>query len=320
MMKIRVGSRKSRLAVVQVEEIRSLLKVKGAAVDFERIGYETRGDKDKKTSLITNTADDFFTDALDGAVLNGEIDAAIHSAKDLPRRLAPGIAIYALTPPLDSTDAFVGRVPLKDLPDGARIGTSSVIRQEEMRRLCPRAELADIRGNIGERIARVREGKYDGVIIATCALKRLGLQKEITEILPWEAAPLQGQLAVTGPEGNYKLREFFSVIDARRTYGRVVLAGAGPGDPELITLKAVRALEHADCVFYDYLINKNLLKYAPRAEKVYAGKRKGQHILSQEELSRQLKIRATPTYFINGQRVVGAREMKQALNVTLMKH
>lgn len=291
-MKIRIGSRKSRLAMVQVEEVLALLKKKGVPAEFEHTGYLTAGDKDKTTSLIDNAADDFFTDALDRAVLNGEIDAAVHSAKDLPQKLPDGIQIYALTPPLDPNDAWVGNISWKDLPDGARIGTSSAIRQAQMKRLCPRAELLDIRGNIEERIAQVREGKYDGVIIAACALKRLGLEKEIKDILPWEAAPLQGQLAVTGRAGNTRLQELFAPIDIRRTYGKVILAGAGPGDPELITIKAVKALEYADCVFYDYLINKNLLKYAPQAEKVYVGKRKGSHVLSQEELSRQLKARA----------------------------
>ena len=127
------------------------------------------------------------------------------------------------------------------------------------------------------------------MIIATCALKRLGLAKKIMEILPWEGTPLQGQLAVVGRAGNSELEEIFSRLDVRRKFGQVNLVGAGPGDPELITVKGIKILKKADCVFYDYLVHESLLDYAPFAAKINVGKRKGNATMPQRELSKLLK-------------------------------
>src|SRR3989338_5930342 len=96
--KIKIGSRASKLALVQVEEVRSLLKEKGIKISFARRTYSTRGDQNKTVSLTASPADDFFTDALDTALLNNEIDAAIHSAKDLPQPLPAGVRIFFLPP------------------------------------------------------------------------------------------------------------------------------------------------------------------------------------------------------------------------------
>lgn len=290
--KMRVGSRASRLAVIQADEIHSLLREKGIDAAFDRRTYATRGDRDMKTPLTENDADDFFTDTLDEALLNREIDIAVHSAKDLPRRMRDGLCLFALTAGLDETDAFVGKVRFGELKAGAKVGTSSEIRQKAVKALKPEVDVVDIRGPIEERMRLVESGVCDGIIVATAALKRLGLERHIKDIMPWEAAPLQGQLAVVGRAGDAGAQALFSSIDVRRTYGRVCLAGAGPGDPDLITMKAVKALKQADCVFYDYLAPKGLLVYAGNAEKVYVGKRKGEHTLPQEELSALLRQRA----------------------------
>ncbi|OGX08159.1 MAG: hypothetical protein A2Z88_09215 [Omnitrophica WOR_2 bacterium GWA2_47_8] len=290
--KIKIGSRESRLAKVQVEEILDLLKKKGVRLDFEQRFFKTKGDKDKKTSLTTSPADDFFTDSLDKALLAGKIDITVHSAKDLPQSLREGLDVLALTASIDGTDAFVGKACLKDLKRGAMIGTSSLLRKRSLKELYPRLKAVDIRGTIEERIALVEKGKCDGIIVATAALKRLGLAHLIKDIFPWEATPLQGQLAVVGRAGDLELEEIFKAIDMRKDYGKVTLAGAGPGDPELITLKGIKALQGSDCVFYDYLADKQLLEYAPQAEKIYAGKRKGEHALSQAKLSSMIRQKA----------------------------
>ncbi|MDP2654647.1 MAG: uroporphyrinogen-III C-methyltransferase [Candidatus Omnitrophota bacterium] len=290
--KLRVGSRGSRLALVQVKEIFDLLKMAGRETAYELKVCDTRGDKDKVTSLTTNPADDFFTDALDQALLSGEIDVAVHSAKDLPKDLRPGLAIYALTEPIDSRDAFVGACKFADLKPGARIGTSSLARQQGIHALNPSLKIVDLRGTIEERLRQIDEGKLDGIIVAACALKRLGLAGRITDILPFDAAPLQGQLAVTGRKGEKDLESVFGLLDVRKKFGTVTLVGAGPGDPELITLKAVAALQQADCVFYDFLVHPSLMEYAPQAEKFFVGKRKGVHTIPQDEISRRLKDKA----------------------------
>lgn len=290
--KIKVGSRGSKLALAQVEEAQALLKEKGVAVSFDRKAYSTRGDKNKTVSLTTGPADDFFTDTLDDALSAGEIDVAVHSAKDLPQTLREGLTIFALTASPDESDAFVGKVTFDQLPAGSKVATSSLLRQAQVRQINPKLQTVDIRGTIEERIQKMRDGYCDGLIVATVALKRLGLEKYIQNIMPWEAAPLQGQLAVVGRAGDSALRELFAAIDARRNYGRVFLVGAGPGDPGLITLKGVAALGSAGCVFYDYLIPAQLLDHAPTAEKIYAGKRKGSHAMPQEELNRLIRQKA----------------------------
>ena len=126
---IRVGSRASRLAKVQVEEVLDLLTRAGLKVDYEAVTFDTAGDKDRTTPLTTNPADDFFTDTLDKALLDGKIDIAVHSAKDLPKLLCKGLDIIALTESIDDTDAFIGRMKFNALPKGAKVGTSSPVRQ-----------------------------------------------------------------------------------------------------------------------------------------------------------------------------------------------
>jgi len=293
---VKIASRSSPLALAQVEEvirvIATLSKAKGKqSFTYEILKFETSGDKDK-TTPVTHSRDDFFTDTLDQALLEGKADIAIHSAKDLPQHLHEGLKIFALTQILDDKDAWVGRVRWQDLPLDARVGTSSVLRQKQILQMRPDVTIVNIRGTIGERLQLIKTGKVDGFVTAACALKRLKLESEIKDIFPWEGKPAQGQLAVVGRQNDQKLENLFSAIDARRGYGKVTLVGAGPGDGELITLKGIKALEAADCVFYDYLVDADLLKYAPQAEHIYAGKRKGEHSLSQEDLSRMLKEKA----------------------------
>ncbi|MGE0267478.1 MAG: uroporphyrinogen-III C-methyltransferase [Candidatus Omnitrophota bacterium] len=292
MEQLRVGSRNSRLAIVQVDEIERLLKEQAFTGQFIRTTYLSSGDRDKVTALTDNTKDDFFSDTIDQALLDNEIDIAVHSAKDLPKNLDSRLSIYALTKGPDDTDAFVGRTPIEQLPDGSRIGSSSLLRQEGIRQLNKNFQIVSVRGTIDERIKLVDDGKVDGVIVATVALKRLGLEGLIKNIMPWEGSALQGQLAVVGRRGDRHLKKIFEPLDVRRTYGRVTLVGAGPGDPDLITLKGVDLLKQADCVLYDYLVHKSVLDHAPAAEKIYVGKRKGEHTLRQADLSRLIRLKA----------------------------
>ncbi len=288
---MKIASRASPLALAQIEEIIRDLKARGRAFNYEILKFETAGDKDKTTPL-TNSRDDFFTDAIDRALLEGKADIAIHSAKDLPQNLHEGLKIFALTQGLDDKDAWVSRVHWKDLPPGPKVGTSSVLRQKQILGMRPDASIVNIRGTINDRLQLLKEGKVDGIVVAACALKRLKLEAKIKDIFPWEGMPLQGQLAVVGRRCDHELEGLFGAIDCRRHFGKVTLVGAGPGDCELITLKGIKALEAADCVFYDYLVDAGLLKHAPQAEHIYAGKRKGEHTLSQDDLSRMLKEKA----------------------------
>lgn len=255
-MKIRVICRNSRLSLVQVEEVKSLLP----GWDFEVNAIASLGDKNKQVPLENCNIADFFTRELDEALLKDEADIAVHSAKDLPYQIPAGLEVIALTKGMDKSDSLVSRDTLKlsKLSANPRIGTSSLIRAESIRKLRPDARIVSIRGTIEERIGLIDQGVVDAVVVATCALQRLSLDSEISEILPFETHPLQGNLAIVAKQGSEYLKQIFSPVDVRKSYGKVYLAGFGPGDPELLTVKAQKALEKADIIFFDDLIEKKL--------------------------------------------------------------
>ncbi|MBR4650214.1 MAG: uroporphyrinogen-III C-methyltransferase [Prevotella sp.] len=271
--KIRIISRQSRLALLQVEEL-----VKEAGItDYELIKTTSYGDRHKEVSLMDEgLAQDFFTRELDEALLEGRADIAVHSAKDLPNPLPDGIELLALTEGKDPSDSLVARdgLTLATLPAGSKVGTSSAQRKEELLKVRPDLVVVPIRGTIEERIAQVDSGAVDALIVATCALDRLGLSHRATERLPFKTHPLQGKLAVTG-----------------RHYGKVWLVGYGPGDPELITVKGQRLLCEADVVFYDDL--SFVPVKAPVQKYIYVGKRSGRHSHSQEEINELMYQAAT---------------------------
>ena len=210
-----MACRSSPLALIQVEEVIESLKTKGIAVNYEILKYATAGDKDKTTPLMASP-DNFFTDAIDAALLNGKADIAVHSAKDLPQNTPEGLELFALTQCLDNKDAWVGGKSWSELGPNPKVGTSSLWRQQQILQLRPDVCIVPIRGSIAERLALVKTGHLDGVVVALCALKRLKLEGEIKDIFPWEGQPLQGQLAVVGRKNDHKLKNLFSLLDVRR--------------------------------------------------------------------------------------------------------
>lgn len=209
MDKIRVIARGSRLSRLQVKEVFDRLP----EVSYEIVYVDSFGDKRMDISLLNSEApDDMFTRELDWALLYGEADVAIHSAKDLPVYLHPDLEVIALYEAFDKTDALVSRdyVRLMDLPEGSSVGTSSPLRKASLQALRPDLKIVGIRGCIEDRVQQVRSGKIDCAIVATCALKRLGMENEITEILPFPTHPMQGRLAVTAKRGRSDLRQVFT--------------------------------------------------------------------------------------------------------------
>lgn len=282
---IRVISRQSPLALLQVKEVFGFFP----EIRYQLIKQESFGDKNKQISLLENPPADIFTRELDDAILNNSADIAIHSAKDLPYPLPAGLEVIALFEAFDQSDALVSRSNsgLQTLASGARIGTSSPTRKRELLALRPDLEVVSIRGTIEERIAQVDSGHIDALIVATCALKRLGLQQRIAEILPFETHPLQGNLAITAKSGRDDLKALFAAKDIRTKYGKVTLVGFGPGNPDLLTLGGDKALEQADVIFHDDLLEQQFLdKY--KAEKIYVGKRKDRHSFEQAGINRLL--------------------------------
>jgi uroporphyrinogen III methyltransferase/synthase len=278
---IRVISRRSPLALLQVKELFALYP----ELDYEVEEVSSYGDRHKDISLMSGIAADFFTRELDEAIAEGRADVAVHSAKDLPYPLPAGQTVYCLTQAADKSDSLVsrGHLTLAQLPAGSRIGTSSAMRRQELLQLRQDIEVVSIRGTIEERIAQVDNGQIDALIVATCALQRLGLAHRSAERLPFATHPLQGNLAVTGRADRPELAALFAAHDVRRTYGHVTLVGFGPGDPGLLTLAGDEALRAADVIFHDDLLDISFLnRYA--AEKVYVGKRNGRHSHSQDEI------------------------------------
>ncbi len=284
--KIRVIARGSRLSRLQVEEVFK---------NFPELAYEIKylesyGDKNQQISLLNGEAPaDIFTRELDDAIRQGDADIAIHSAKDLPYPLPEDIEVIALFPAFDTTDSLVSRdhKKLAELPAGSIIGTSSPLRKKGLNELRPDLTIKGIRGCIEERVQQVKDGKYDAAIVATCALKRLGMEDEIAEVLSFPTHPLQGFLAVTAKKGSQDLKQAFASKSILDKQGSVSLVGFGPGDPDLLTIKAAKAIDAADIIFYDDLIDDSYLA-DKKAEKIYVGKRAGYHHKEQAEINRLL--------------------------------
>ena len=284
--KIRVIARGSRLSRLQVEEVFK---------NFPELAYEIKylesyGDKNQQISLLNGEAPaDIFTRELDDAIRQGDADIAIHSAKDLPYPLPEDIEVIALFPAFDTTDSLVSRdhKKLAELPAGSIIGTSSLLRKKGLNELRPDLTIKGIRGCIEERVQQVKDGKYDAAIVATCALKRLGMEDEIAEVLPFPTHPLQGFLAITALKESQALQQAFASKSILDKQGSVSLVGFGPGDPDLLTIKAAKAIDAADIIFYDDLIDDSYLA-DKKAEKIYVGKRAGYHHKEQADINRLL--------------------------------
>ncbi|MCM8787420.1 MAG: hydroxymethylbilane synthase [Candidatus Omnitrophica bacterium] len=218
---IRIGSRPSRLALKQVEEVIWMLDTHN--IKFEIVTFDTTGDIDKYTPISEIEGTDFFTDTIEKALLKKEIDLAVHSAKDLPDIIHPQLEIVAITESLDPYDALVVRKDLNyksldDLPYGAKIATSSKRRKEQLKNYRQDFEIFDIRGNIEERIEILDRSSFDATVLASCGLIRLGLQNRITQKIPFEILrphPLQGCLAVEIRKDSFELKEIFKLINQK---------------------------------------------------------------------------------------------------------
>ena len=216
--KIRIGTRSSNLALKQVEEIINLLPEN---IETEIKKIDTSCDKDKITPISEIEGTDFFTDSIDNALLNDEIDIAVHSAKDLPDKIKNNLLVIAITKSISNYDVLVSKNNLKldQLPKGAKIGVSSKRRKENIKNYRPDLKIVDIRGNIEERLSLVEEGKLDAVIVAEAALIRLGLKEKISERLPLEkfdTHPLQGSLAIVSKFDREEFISFFTPFDIRK--------------------------------------------------------------------------------------------------------
>lgn len=194
---LRIGTRGSRLALVQTELVLEALKRAHPDVPFQVVVIRSTGDRHKRVALARLGGRGTFVVELEVALREGRIDMAVHSLKDLPTRLPPGLCLASVPLRDDPRDALVTRHAngLAGLPEGAVVGTSSLRRAYQLLALRPDLKIVPIRGNVDSRVRKVRDGSYDGVVVAAAALHRLGIQADYI-FSPEEMLPAAGQGAV----------------------------------------------------------------------------------------------------------------------------
>lgn len=213
-MKIRLGGRGSRLSLAQLEIVARALSPRS---EVEIVTFTTTGDRLSRVNSAM-TGKDLFTREIDEALLDGRIDLGIHSAKDLPSRLSEGLELAAVLPREDPSDVVVTRDggTLRVLPAGSRVGTSSPRRRAQILSARPDLAVVDARGNVDTRIRRLREGRWDAIVLARAGLMRLGRLDDASEVLPasWMLPAIgQGALAVVARTDEGSLRELVAGID-----------------------------------------------------------------------------------------------------------
>ena len=182
---LRIGTRASALALWQAHHVEALIRGLTGAPEVKIVHIKTEGDVRTDVPLWALKGRAFFTKEIDRALLAGEVDLAVHSLKDLSTQLDPGIELAATLTREDPRDALLTRTKggLKDLPPGARVGTSSLRRRAFLSRTRPDLKLLELRGNVPTRVDRLKNGDYDAIILAAAGLRRLGLEGNIAELL-----------------------------------------------------------------------------------------------------------------------------------------
>jgi hydroxymethylbilane synthase len=211
---ITVGARSSPLSLVQTQEVLSELQKHHPEVEFDLIPMKTLGDNDQTTSLRNLNKTDFFTREIDQLLLSEKCRIAIHSAKDLPEPLPRGLSLVALTKGIDPSDSLVllPGMTLENLSTLSRIATSSIRREESIKRLRSDLTFVDIRGTIQERLDKLNKGEIEGVVIAEAALIRLKLTHLNRIKLPDFTVPFQGRLAILARDNDEEMRKLFLSI------------------------------------------------------------------------------------------------------------
>jgi hydroxymethylbilane synthase len=194
---LRIGTRASALARWQAENVRAQLGAIGSPAEL--VFIRTTGDRDSESSLRNIGGKGVFIKEIEDALLDGRVDLAVHSMKDVPTELPAGLLLAAICKRADVRDALVSRAFLEfeQLPQGARVGTTSLRRQAQLRLRRPDLEMIELRGNVDTRLAKVARGDCDAIVLAKAGLDRLEMTDRITEVLSTEIClPAAGQGAV----------------------------------------------------------------------------------------------------------------------------
>src|SRR3972149_3721313 len=203
--KIHIGTRGSKLALWQAEWVKAEIQMIDPGIDVRLIKIKTTGDMILDVPLAQVGGKGLFVKEIEEAILRHDVDIAVHSMKDAPTDITVSLHLSAICEREDPRDAFVSKVQsskfkvqsFKDLPRGARIGTSSLRRSSQLLNMRPDLQITQLRGNLDTRMRKLDEGQFDAIILAAAGVKRLGLQDRITEILPFEVSlPAIGQGAI----------------------------------------------------------------------------------------------------------------------------
>jgi hydroxymethylbilane synthase len=237
MARLRIGSRGSQLALWQAHHIGALLRERGHEVELEII--KTTGDKITDVPLAKVGTKGMFTKEIEEALAEGRIDLAVHSLKDLPTELSPGFEIAAVTKRENPRDVFCSCKfkSIDDLPQGARVGTSSLRRQAQLKAVRPDLNIHPLRGNVDTRLRKLEAGEYDAVILAAAGLNRLGKTELVRQVIPVEVmcpAAGQGALGIEIRAGDSLTRQHLAFLDdaaarATTTCERALLNKLGGG-------------------------------------------------------------------------------------------
>ncbi|MGB3291617.1 MAG: hydroxymethylbilane synthase [Phormidesmis sp.] len=225
---VRIGSRKSQLALVQTHWVQAELSRAFPDITFEVSTMETQGDKILNVALSKIGDKGLFTQELEDDMLSGDIDFAVHSLKDLPTNLPDGLMLGCITEREDPADALVVHAQHKDkqldtLPEGAVIGTSSLRRLAQLRHHHPHFQFKDIRGNVNTRLRKLDEGEYDAIVLAAAGLNRLGMSDRIHQVLPANIslhAVGQGALGIECRTGDSDILSLLKVLEHEPTAQR----------------------------------------------------------------------------------------------------
>jgi len=217
---LRIGTRGSPLALAQAHMTRAALAAaQGVAEDaIEIVTIRTSGDRIQDRPLAEAGGKGLFTKEIEEALLAGTVDVAVHSAKDMPTVLPGGLMLAACLPREDVRDAFISRgaPSLRELPQGAAVGTASLRRQAMVKRLRPDVSVVPLRGNVETRIRKLEAGEVDATLLALAGLKRLGLADKATALLDVEEflpAVGQGAITIEARSDDARIRELLARID-----------------------------------------------------------------------------------------------------------
>jgi hydroxymethylbilane synthase len=234
---LRIGSRGSQLALWQANHVAALLREQGHSVEIEVI--KTTGDKITDVALAKVGTKGMFTKEIEEALADGRVDLAVHSLKDVPTELAPEFTLAAIMKREDPRDAFISvrYSALDELPRGAKVGTSSLRRQCQLKAMRPDLEIFPLRGNVDTRLRKLESGEYDAIILAAAGVHRLGLDQHVRSRISADVmcpAVGQGALAIetrSDDRGTRSLLNFLNDAEARQAIEceRALLGALGGG-------------------------------------------------------------------------------------------